>query len=116
MLASVGISWSAPTSRDRLRCRGRNFERFAMSMLLILAAASMAVVAASALPVANPALMPLCAALQTVKVGQILPIRTSGIYVTSFEAQVLYDPSQPLCNGDDQPSTWVEFARASRGL
>jgi hypothetical protein len=51
----------------------------------------------------------LCAALTSVDRGQELPIVVSGIY--GYEAQILWDPRQPSCEEDVQPSTWVEFAK-----
>lgn len=55
----------------------------------------------------------LCAALQTVDRGQELPIVVSGVFVGEFEGQFLYDPQQPSCGEDVQPSTWVEFAKGA---
>ncbi len=52
----------------------------------------------------------LCEALQVVKAGERIPVRVSGIYVTGLELQLLYDPQQPRCSLNIQPSTWVEFA------
>jgi TonB family protein len=61
-------------------------------------------------PVTTQPTTSLCAALQSVDRGQSLPVVVSGIYAVSSERQVLNDPTQPSCEEDVQPSTWVEFA------
>jgi len=53
----------------------------------------------------------LCAALQRVERGQELPIVVSGIYTVG--GHILWDPRQPSCEEDVQPSTWVEFAQGA---
>ena len=55
----------------------------------------------------------LCAALQSVDRGQELPIVVSGIFAVGRESQFLWDPRQPSCEEDVQPSTWVEFAKGA---
>lgn len=63
--------------------------------------------------VGAPATKSLCEALQAIKPGQQLPITLSGVYAVNYETQVFYDPKQPLCEEDVQPSTWVEFNKAT---
>ncbi len=55
----------------------------------------------------------LCDALEAVGRGQRLAVRVSGIYVVSYERQMLYDPEQRACPTAVQPTTWVEFARSA---
>jgi len=51
-----------------------------------------------------------CSAIEAIQPGDQLPVILSGIYTLGDEHQILYDPERPLCSGDVQPSTWVEFA------
>jgi TonB family protein len=69
--------------------------------------------AQNASSVTKPAATPLCAALQSVDRGQQVPIVVSGIYAVGHETQILYDPQQPSCEEDVQPSTWVEVAKGA---
>lgn len=60
----------------------------------------------------SPAGLPvaLCEALQVVQPGDRIPVRLAGIYLVGYEHQFFYDPKQPTCEANIQPSTWVEFA------
>jgi hypothetical protein len=58
----------------------------------------------------------LCSALQSVDRGQELPIVVSGVFLSEFEGQILWDPRQPSCEEDVQPSTWVEFAKGAEDI
>ena len=58
-------------------------------------------------PVPKPPTTSLCAALQSVDRGQELPIVVSGIFAVGRESQFLWDPRQPACEEDVQPSTSV---------
>lgn len=51
-----------------------------------------------------------CGALEAIQPGDQIPVIFSGIYMLGDEHAVFYDPERPLCSGDVQPSTWVEFA------
>lgn len=51
-----------------------------------------------------------CSALQALRAGDRLPVVLSGIYSVGNEHQVFYDPMNPLCDGNLQPATWVEFS------
>lgn len=53
--------------------------------------------------------VPLCGVLESIRPGEIRPVITSGVFQVEYEAQVLFDPEQPGCDGDVQPATWVEF-------
>ncbi len=55
----------------------------------------------------------LCEALREIRPGERLPIVVTGIYVTGHEQSILYDPEEPICFWDIQPSTWIEFAEAA---
>jgi Gram-negative bacterial TonB protein C-terminal len=50
-----------------------------------------------------------CGALQTVEPGDRIPVCLTGIYLVGPEHQLFYDPKQPSCEANIQPSTWVEF-------
>lgn len=51
----------------------------------------------------------LCSALERAVAGVRVPVRLSGVLVLGFEQQVFFDPDEPLCSLDIQPSTWVEL-------
>lgn len=53
--------------------------------------------------------MSLCAALAAARPGTTFSVELAGVYLTGTETQVLYDPSEPSCEQDVQPVTWVEF-------
>lgn len=79
----------------------------------ILAVAAVVSTAANSSPsLGKPTehLVTLCAVLQAVLPGERIPVRVAGIYVTGPERQLFYDPKQPTCEDNIQPSTWVEFA------
>jgi Gram-negative bacterial TonB protein C-terminal len=64
-------------------------------------------------PATKPPTTSLCAALQSVDRGQELPVVISGIFAIGHESQILWDPRQPSCEEDVQPSTWVELAEGA---
>jgi TonB family protein len=58
----------------------------------------------------EPAAAALCDVLARVDAGEREPVVVSGVYVASFHDARFYDPEEPLCSVDVQPSTAVEFA------
>ena len=52
----------------------------------------------------------LCDALSAIAPGKRKHVKISGIYMVGPELQIFYDPNEPECRLDVQPSTWVEFA------
>lgn len=56
-----------------------------------------------------------CSALEAIQPGEEIPVLLSGLYSVGHELQILYDPQKPLCGGQVQPSTWVEFSPRAGG-
>ena len=90
---------------------------YSISLAAVLLANAVSLAAgAGAAPDASATKQPttsLCAALQSVDRGHELPIVVSGIFAVGRESQFLWDPRQPSCEEDVQPSTWVEFAKGA---
>lgn len=51
-----------------------------------------------------------CSVLQMIEPGDRIFVTVAGIYSQGYEHRIFYDGNQPLCDGEVQPSTWVEFA------
>jgi TonB family protein len=61
----------------------------------------------------GPHVMPtarLCEVLETIAPGDRRTITVSGIFIVGYEHQLFYDPDQPACTADVQPTTWVDLA------
>lgn len=88
-----------------------------MKQHIFVAVASLLLGSDGARPTSEPAVsstsseevLYLCQALAEAKPGERVPVRLRGVVGVGFEFQVFFDPDQPQCEWDVQPSTWIEF-------
>jgi TonB family protein len=52
----------------------------------------------------------LCEVLGTISPGAKMKVTVAGVYSVSYENQMFYDPSAPVCDMDVEPVTWLEFS------
>jgi TonB family protein len=52
----------------------------------------------------------LCEVLGRVGAGDQIPATLTGVYIVSYENELLYDPETPACPLDVQPATYLEFS------
>jgi hypothetical protein len=48
--------------------------------------------------------------LSQLKDGESLDVQLTGVYIAGYEISAFYDPKQPICPDDVQPSTWAELS------
>ncbi len=96
-----------------MKLSARAFVLLACSLVPLLALAETAAIK----PASTGAPVDFCSALEAIQPGDQISVILAGIYTVGDEHQVFYDSERPLCSGDVQPSTWVEFAPqvAARG-
>lgn len=52
----------------------------------------------------------LCEELARLHDGESAQVELTGVYAAGYEISAFYDPEQPLCPEDFQPSTWAELS------
>ncbi len=82
--------------------------------ILVVAAALPRGVAMADVPSASHDELYLCTALEHAMEGQQVPVLISGVVTVGFEFQIFFDPEQPECGIDVQPSTWIEIPSSAK--